>query len=250
MTLTELEQRRAAIPDVDALPASSTRTELRTIQDGRRDLDRRLRQARDAQVVLDELVDDRDPAWRDQLEAWRKICADELLALPPRVRDPRVLGTRINLTVSIRCIDHGPDHALDGQPYSLPTTRLGELMIVSGYQVVGADPDRNFGGTLPWHGSLKEVEHRIKDRERRQAAARAALDDALLDDDVRAVREAETKELRDAYNALRVKNSGDPNAPGLRVVDGNGDDVNESTLTTLQQRALALAREALLAVTT
>lgn len=108
-----------------------------------------------------------------------------------------------NITLSIRTIDFGL--VIKDTGYDLTTLRLGQLMIAAGYEIVGADPDRNYSGELPWHGSIKEVEHRIKDRERRRQQAQAALDEALMDDDVRAKRDAESDIRREALNALPTR---------------------------------------------
>src|SRR2546422_5054921 len=102
------------------------------------------------------------------------------------------MGRSQNLTVSIRSIDFGAGEFRDSQ-WARETSRLGELMVASGYAVVGADPSRAYVGTLPWRGSLKEVEQRLKETARRRAQAQQQLDSALLDDDVRATQEAEAK---------------------------------------------------------
>jgi hypothetical protein len=202
MTLAELEAQRAAIPDDGALPASTTRDELAAIQQRRALLDHRLLQARNATATLAALPSlDADAQWLAHLTAWRKTLCDELLALPPRIRDAHLLGVQQSVTLSIKCIDFGL-RVLDDSGYHLASTRLGQLMTQAGYEVAGADPDRHFAGTLPWFGHLDLVKHRIKDTERRRAAAEAALDEALLDDDVRAEREAEAKARLDALNAL------------------------------------------------
>jgi hypothetical protein len=191
MTLAELEAQRAAIPDDDALPG---------IQQRRRDLDRRLRQARDATATLAELHEP-DVTWEERLHAWREVLCDELLAMPPRIRDAHLLGLQRNLTLSIRCIDFVPS-LLKDTLYDVSTLRLGELMREAGYEAQGADPDRNYAGTMPWAGSLRDIEHRTKDVTKRREAAQSALDDALLDDDERAKREAESKARIAALNAL------------------------------------------------
>jgi hypothetical protein len=94
---------------------------------------------------------------------------------------------------------------------------------------------------MPWHGSLRDLERQAKDVARRRRQAQAALDAALLDDDERARQEAEAKALNAAYNSLRVLVNADG---GLRVADRSGNDVDESTLTELQRKALERAREA------
>src|SRR5688572_27230881 len=48
-----------------------------------------------------------EQAWLDHLTAWRKTVCDELLTLPPRIRDDHTLGVRRNLELSILTIDRG-----------------------------------------------------------------------------------------------------------------------------------------------
>ena len=83
----------------------------------------------------------------------------------------------------------------------LTTLKLGALMVADGYEIVGADPARYYGGGLPWFGSLPEVQRRLEDLDRRREEAQAALDEALLDDDVRAKRDAEAAANIAALNA-------------------------------------------------
>jgi hypothetical protein len=204
ITLEQLEALRAALPDDDALPASTTKAALDAHQQRRRELDRRLLAARNAMQTLAALADP-DPLWAERLNAWRQTLCAELLALPPRIRDAKLLGVQRNLTLSIRVLDFGPDHALKDCEYSLGSLRIGELMREAGYEAQGADPDRNFTGVMPWFGSLKEIEHRAKDVERRRFAAQSALDDALLDDDEREKKGAEAKARRAALDALPTR---------------------------------------------
>ncbi len=246
MTLAELEQLRAERKDPLDLPHTMTQREVSDYVAVTTALDRRLRQAHTATATLAELHEP-DSTWAERLHVWRQTLCDELLALPPRIRDPKLLGVQQNLTLSIRVIDFGPT-VLKETLYDLTALRLGALMSEAGFEVVGADPLRNFSGVMPWHGSIKEVEHRMKDVERRRAAAQEALDTALLDDDGRAKREAEAKEYRDALNSMRVKNGEDGRS--LRVVDRQNDDVDEATLTQAQRKALERARRALSEVAT
>jgi hypothetical protein len=143
-------------------------------------------------------------AWLDHLTAWRKALTGEMLALPTTIRDPRSLGLERNLKLSIRVIELGPDVA-NGTGYDMTTLRLGALMIESGYEVVGADPDRHFAGTLPWFGSLPEVERRIADTKQQRADAEAVLADALLDDGERERRATQSRARIDAIDAAPVR---------------------------------------------
>jgi len=203
VTIEQLEQLRAAIPEDSTLPLSTTHLELAVIRERRRVLDNRLSAARNATATLATLGEP-DTAWLDHLKAWRKTLFDEQLAIPARVLTDQELGMRQNLTVSVRCIDFGPS-VIAETGYDLTTLRLGALMREAGFEVVGADADRNYNGEMPWHGSLTEVEQRISDVSRRRAEAQARLDDALLDDDARATLEAEAQARRDALNAMPLR---------------------------------------------
>ena len=76
--------------------------------------------------------------------------------------------------------------------YDLTTLRLGDLMI--GFHLPdGRGPDVNYSGQMPWGGSVPDVEQRIADLAAKRATARAALEDAVLDDDERVARDAEAR---------------------------------------------------------
>ncbi len=155
----------------------------------------------------------------------------ELLAFKKPVRDAKTLGRQTNLRLSIRTIHHGP-RVLEETGYGLTNLRLGELMIASGYEVVGAEG--NFAGTLPWFGTLSEVERQIADVEARRARAQAQLDEALLDDDERERRDAEAAALRDAFNSMRVRLADDGS---LVAYDAENDVLDVTAMTELQRRA-------------
>ena len=236
MTLEQLQQQLDAIPHDDALPASTTRGELAIIQARRVELGHRITSAKAAMEALQELNEHDDAVWLGHLHEWRKALVAELLTLKEPVRDAKSIGLQKNLTLSIKCIDFGSGAFRDGQ-WMLENSRLGNLMRASGFQPVGAQPERHYVGTLPWHGSIEEVEARLKQTEKRRAQAQQQLDSALLDDDVREKQEAESKRLRDALNGLRLR------GPNMLV-----QDVDEASLTPLQQEALAWARRASLGV--
>lgn len=251
MTLAELEQQRAARLDRDALPLTMTHGEADAYVKATADLDARIRTAKNALTTLASVgSDDADTQWLDFLGPARKALCDERMQIKSPIRDPKVLGRAKNLEFSIDYIDKGPTRAFTDSGYALETLRLGQLMIEAGYPLSGADPSRNYHGELTWFGSVKEAEKRIADREKKRAQAERALDAALMDDDVREKQEADAKALRDAFNSMRVKVGADPNVPGLRVVDRENQDIDEGTLTPLQQKALALAREAMRAAVT
>lgn len=205
MTIADLEAQRAAIPDDSQLPASTTRDELAVIQRQRADLDRRIMRAREAMATIAALAaSDVDQQWLNQLNEWRPNLCERLLALPRIIRDPKMLGVQRNLTLSIRCIDFGRG-VFEDTGWELENSELGQLMREAGYAPADADPQRHFGGTLPWRGSIKEIEQRLDKAERRRAAAQAQLDEALMDDADRAKRDAESQARRDALNAAPVR---------------------------------------------
>ena len=181
MTLNELEQRRAGRVDPADLPHTTTIREAAeyAAETALRQL--HLRVARQSTATLAELRDDADQRWLFDLTNWRATLVAELPSLP-RSAPAELLGRWQNVALSIKVVDFGLGVVKDSG-YDLTNMRLGELMVASGHEVVGADPDRNFRGVLPWRGSIKDVEARIKEVERRRAAAQQQLDDALLDDD-------------------------------------------------------------------
>jgi hypothetical protein len=237
MTLEQLEHLHALRSKPDDLPHTVTRGEADAYARDTATLDHRIVAAKAAMTTLAELSDDADVAWLDHLNAWRKALCDELLTIKSPIRDPKVMGRSQNLTVSIRCIDFGAGQFRDSQ-WALETSRLGELMVASGYAVTGADASRAYVGTLPWRGSIKEVEERLRETAKRREQAQQQLDSALMDDDVRAAQEAEAKKFRDALDTLRLR------GPNLDV-----QGVDEADLTPLQKEALARARRATLGET-
>jgi len=219
LTLAALEALRAAVLDDDAeqqtwpaMPLAERQQKIAAHQQRRRDLDHRLTTARQATATLAATA---DAEAFDQLTAWRATLCDELLALPPRLRDPRQLALHRSLDLSVRVIDEGLD-ALTGTGLTLMTVRLGELM-----------------AGVPWHGSLPEIEAMLARRE----AAQSALDDALLPDAVRAQREAEAVERRVAYNAMDVR-IGDG---GLVAHREDGSVLDPAEMTPLQRAAFDTA---------
>lgn len=140
----------------------------------------------------DELV-----RFRAFLTEARATCCTELFALPQIIRDSHTLGVQINLKLSIRCCDVGPDQALRDSGYALATTRVGRLLQDAGY------------AANEWLGSLPEVERQLADRAKKQAVAEAVVAESLLTDDERAARDADAKARRDALNALFLKLSPD-----------------------------------------
>ena len=124
---------------------------------------------------------DREQTWLANSTAWRAPLCDELLAIKSPIRNPKILGVKRNLELSILTIDRGTG-VLVGTGYDLTNLRLGELMGAWGFAPVGADPARNFAGELPWFGSMKEVAQRLEDLDRRLALAQEQLTAASLTD--------------------------------------------------------------------
>ncbi len=100
----------------------------------------------------------------------------------------------------------------------------------AGYAIEGP----GLRGPNGWRGSEKEVKARIQEHAKRRAAAQAQLDSALMDDDVRETQEAESKRLRDAFNAMNVRVGPDGH---LAAYDDAGEVFDVSKMTPLQRRA-------------
>jgi hypothetical protein len=220
MTIDELELQRAALPDDERapldwppMPLAELRERLSEHQQRRRVLDHRLATARSAAATISELAHYAKAL--DFLNEARRTLCDELLALPPRIRDAELLAKQRSIDLSIQVVDFGPG-VLQGTGLSLSDIRLGDLMSQAGES---------------WRGALPEVERMVA----RRAQAQSALDDALLDDDERAAREAAAKELRDAFNAMRVKVG--PDGGGLVAYGPDGEPLDVSKMTPLQRRA-------------
>lgn len=87
-------------------------------------------------------------AYRDSLAPVRAILCDELLALPPRLRDHRREVLQ-DLKLSIQTLDRGVDLTASG--FTVATLRLGTLLREA---------------HIEWRGSVKEVDRRLKTSER------------------------------------------------------------------------------------
>jgi hypothetical protein len=242
---SELQHKLAATPDLGSLPASTTRDELASIETQRQHAERTLANF-DATVARYRSLGDveTDTRWRAELTAWRQALCDELMTIKSPVRDAVTMGRRTNLTLSIKVIDFGLDKALSDSGYALTNLRLGELMRESGYEVTGADPNTNAVGTLPWYGSLREVERRLSSLAQQRAQAEAALESVLMSDDERQRQEAEAQQLTDAYNAMTVKVG--PTSDGL-VAYRNGEVYAVQDMTEIQRRAFERANKVFVA---
>ena len=106
---------------------------------------------------------------KTQLTEWRTTLEDEFRRNSPATTSTRV-GTLENLRLSIAVIEGGVSQLGDGG-YDFTTLRLGQLLRDAGHTVVGADATRNYGGEIPFLGSLAVVDERLE-----LLARQAALD--------------------------------------------------------------------------
>jgi hypothetical protein len=218
MTIAELEAQRAAL---DA--SAPTREEVDAHDARRADLDRRVGAARTAQATLDALVtNDDDAKWLAFLTTARATCAAERMAIKSPIRDREVKYRAEVLEQSIRLIDRGLGGALGID--DLTPLPIGEMMIAAGREVTTPA----LHGPRGWRGSLPAVEKRLTQRAAEERAARAALADALLDDDQRAQRDAEAAAYREGYNRLNLRHSHDATTL-VAYRDGRVLPVNEMT---------------------
>jgi hypothetical protein len=173
-----------------------------------------------------------DHEWKAFLLQAREKLADELSAIKTPLRSSLAIGRVQNLRLSLDCVDDGTQ-AFINSGYELENSRLGALMVAAGFEVVGADPLRNYGGTLPWFGSLREVEQRLAAAQRAEAKAQAAAAEAALTPEQRAQRDAERDMLREEFNKMRVKHIDGQ----LIAFDADGEPLEE--LTEVQKRSIA-----------
>jgi hypothetical protein len=228
--LAELTKLRAARKDDLDLPRTMTQREVNTYHAETALLDHRIAAIRTAVETLAAIDLDADQQWLAHLEQWRKVLADELLALPPRIRDREQIARQNNLAFSIKLIDVG----LGTAPLPVVTLEplpLGPLMQAAGYEVQG----EALRGPRGWRGGMKEVERRIAAITKQRTAAQAALDAALLDDTARATAEDESRELAAAFNAMHVRMGHDG-----RLVAYDEDDavLDPSKMTEVQRKAI------------
>jgi hypothetical protein len=243
-TLEQIIRQLAELPDERDVPLSWTNQQLSALRREKAVLERRIHAARSAAATLAALPNAQiDEQWRDHLTAWRKTLGDELLALPARARERAEVDRERNLELSIRFIDFGLGVMTLGPVVDLMPLRLGELMHEAGYATTGA----GLRGEMGWRGSIPEVEQRIVDLAKRRATAQAALDEALMDDDARAKRDAESAADRQTLNGLRLKGSDYQDGQPWRLVPhrADGSVIPESELSPVQRKALERANAAL-----
>src|SRR5688572_16482671 len=141
-----LVETLALIPRDEDLPASATQGDLHNNQQRRRELERQLTALDTAAAACHEFGStEADTAWLAQLNSWRAVLCSELMEIKSPVRDPRLKARGVNITLSIKAIDRGLG-IFERSDYSLVTSRLGQLMIASGYHIVNADPAQNYLG--------------------------------------------------------------------------------------------------------
>lgn len=199
MTLEQLEQTRSERKDEGDLPNSTTHNEAAAYCAHTATLDGRILRARDAVATLLDLEPKLVPdmRWRADLTLWRDQFCKALLAMKPGDRSREAMELQNGLRLSITVIDRGcgtwPNGAVMlGGP-------LVDVITATGAYFQAERPG------VPWFGSMPEVEHRIADMQKRLATAQAQLDEALLDDDARAARDAESQARRDKLNTTPVR---------------------------------------------
>jgi hypothetical protein len=178
-----------------------------------------------------------DTRWLAHLTSWRTTLCDELLTIKSPIRDKDTKARADSLTFSLRLIDFGwAVNRLPAPVIDLSSTRVGELMAAAGYDVVGLELLRGPNG---FRGSLPDTEQRVKTLTARRAAAEAALASVLRTDEERAQQEAESAQLREAFNRLHVRGSAD--GLGYTVVDEDGAPRDLATLTATERQAFERA---------
>jgi hypothetical protein len=141
----------AALGDVSDVP--NTERAQAAFHRDRSALLGRLKTIPSCQRALDQISPelDRLATWLRHLQVWRSELDEARSGCAPRARH--------NLELSARVLLHGYA-ALDGSGYELTTLRLGELMQRDGF--VPVDRDEGRSPELPWYGSLREVEQKVR----------------------------------------------------------------------------------------
>jgi hypothetical protein len=220
-TLEQLEAELAALPAPLDTPGDWTPHQRQDHEERRRMLTACVHLARNATSTLAEVA----PVladlttWHDLLERWRALLCEELLTFKMYDRNPALRARKQAVELSLRQIDRGLDFRGEAFSVRLP---LDDLMERDG----AADPSGTLTTTVAaaWKGSLKTVEPRLRELQRRCDEAAALLAGALMDDDARAKHEAEAKKRLDiARAAPQRKTRGDGSTydryPDGRVVE-------------------------------
>lgn len=223
----ELAARRAAIPDEGQLLIAWGRAEVEAARYERVRLDRQIG-AIDSAVAAAASVGCAvaDEHWHSTLTTARAQLVDERMEIKSPIRDAAMRGLERNLALSIAAVDRGRRVFVDSG-WELENSKLGELLRAAGYEQLHADPDRNYGGALPWYGSLTEVESRIANVAARRAAAKAQLDDVLISDEERAQQDANNEARVAALNALPTRKTRGDGSQYDRYPDGRRVEVTE-----------------------
>jgi hypothetical protein len=222
--LEQLEHDLAALPSDDVF-----QRQLDDLRQKRGALEVRIVAIRSATATLANLEPQiaANQKWFDHLTDWRKQLCDELLALPPRIRDERTLAVQQNLKLSIIKIDRGLD------PGSYGHLRLDDLMAADGYTMPipayaqsdnsdKAAQDRIAVRSANWAGCLPDVEKRLTALRQQQLAAQQKLDEAILTD---AERDRRATERRAAFNATPQRKTRGDGSKYDRYPDGREVEV-------------------------
>ena len=229
----QLTKARAAIPDDGQLPLSTTRDEAAVLAARRVTLDteiRALEAAVTAHAALGPEVE-ADTHWRDHLVTWRTTLCAELMTITSPIRDKDTKDRADGLTFSIRLIDFGFAICTLGPLLSVTSLPLGQLMREAGYATDGPA----LQGPRGWRGSVPEVEARLKIGTVQRLAAQAALDAALLDETEQAKVDADSAELRAAFNTMNVTLNGDGRS--LVAYRDDGSVLAVAEMTPIQRKA-------------
>ena len=132
--------------------------------------------------------------WRSQLLEWREaLTAAQPEALSPEALAERKVANRIvgfidrvdvpkgatySQVLSIKVIEIGPV-VLQDTGVMLETLPLGRMMRESGYTESVTPPPGEVGMRLPWYGSLREVDARLKELQVRKRDAEVRLERAI-----------------------------------------------------------------------
>jgi hypothetical protein len=171
-----------------------------------------------------------DIKWLNHLEQWRVQLCSELKTIqtkPAPAKEKKDAAD--DIIFSMRVLDFGFRNSLP--IVTLAPTRLGGLMADAGYATEG----EALRGPNGWRGNLEDTERRVKSLRLQHAEAQVALEKALLTDEERVERDAETVALRDAFNGMNVTLGADGRT--LTAFTPDGDELEIEDMTEMQRRA-------------
>jgi hypothetical protein len=177
MKLEDLQAELDAMLDARDIPLSWTVGQRDAYEARRRLFTRRISIIRTATRELAEV----DPLIvrltkeLSDLDAIRRECGEELIAIPSHSRERATLNRRQGLEISIRAIDARFDLLNECIPTVLP---LFEKLKARGYI---APPDSAWNPMRALFGSKPAIERRLFDLQRRRDEAQTRLDAALCD---------------------------------------------------------------------